>query len=359
MPDNAPSKEATDRSTMGAAKRIFDVLPAESGEGEVEDYSGSDREREPEPTGEDEGDEAGDGFDDEAAAALRGESEDNESVDDESDEESDADDEEEPEDSEGDEDEETYEETDEDELFTVKVDGQEERRTLRELKEGFSRTAVWTRRMQALAKEREEFAGTREQITQERAQLADRLAAVETLLRSQMPNEPTSDDPREWVRYQKEMQRLEQVAAERQRIQQRLMEDQQAERDALVEAENARLTEIIPEWEDDGVARAEKADLAKYAIGLGFDPEDVEAIADHRVVLLLRKAREYDRLEEEKRKVKGKKKTSGTMKPGRASRKSSRSKKRSKKLRSGRDRLRETGNVKDAAALIHDMLPED
>lgn len=322
----------------GAAK-IFDILPDDPfGEGEGEENFGQEEDEGTPPTGSDE-------------------SEDEEPL--EADE---ADEEDEDEDEEGSEDGEDDDEDESDEeygpqTFTVKVDGEEVEVTEQDLLDGYSRTADYTRKTQKLAEERKSFQQTAEQVQQERVQLAQKLIDVEEFLVGNMPSEPTSDDPKEWVRYQREMQRLNVVQQERQALEQRMAaERDNAEREFVAE-QNAKLQEIVDEWKEPEAFQSGLKSLSKYAVGtLGFTDEELGAVKDHRVILMLKKAYEYDQLEDAKKTVKSKAKTAKTLRPGAPKKRSSQKTKAKKEARAARERLRKSGRVQDAAAIIFDNL---
>jgi len=50
----------------------------------------------------------------------------------------------------------------------------------------------------------------------------------------------------------------------------------------------------IPEWLDPSVANAEKGAITKLLAGVGFTPDELDSLADHRLVVLARKAMLYD-----------------------------------------------------------------
>jgi hypothetical protein len=343
-----------DEDVHGAAKGIFDMLPEDPfGEGEgieaigpAQDAPADEEVLEPAESDTD--------FDSAAAEAMSDET-DGEPEDEEPEEDED----EEPDmDSEDAEDEEEAEESDEDPLVTVKVDGQTMEIPLSEALAGYSRTEVWTRKMQAVAEERKQLESEAEATQTERAQYASKLADVEAFLASQMPQEPSPEDPVAWARYQSEQQKLQQVQMERQKVQQQMQEHAANQHQQFLREQEAMLLDAIPEWKDPAVKQAEARDLATYAVGvLGFSQEEVDSLADHRNVLLLRKAREYDRLQEKTAEVKTKKRSSKTLKPGAPQRSSQKAAtKRKKEYRSQRDRLRKSGAVKDAAKLIEDQF---
>ena len=364
------SREALDDPSVNEAYgKILGLLPEDPfGEGTGEDEQEEDSqapageqehtEDKPQPQDEDDVE-----LDDELAEKLSddGEDDDGEREAD-GDRDDDVEDEEADEESEGDTETEDEVEGDETSSFTVKIDGEEREIPLDELLAGYSRTASWTRKSQALAAERKEFESSRDGIAQERSTLATRLQQAEELIRSQMPPEPKADDPEAWIRYRQELDRLESVQRERVDLHGKMQQEEAARRESYVASEHEKLVDAVPEWSDEKVMGTEKKSLASYAIGtLGFDSEDISQITDHRVVLLLRKAYEYDQLQSKTSDLKSKVRKSKTLKPGSkpASRKSSKATSRKKQARSRRDALRDSGSVKDAAAFIHDTVLDD
>lgn len=290
-------------------------------------------------------------FDAEAAEALRGDEEPAEEYDE-------SDDEDESDESEDETDDEDIAGDTEPETYTVKVDGQEVEVTRDELLAGYSRTASWTRKSQALAEERKAFQQEAEEVRMERTRYAQGLAELSQRLQVMLPQEPSSDDAKGWIEYKKSMDEIQRVEKARADLHQRMEADFQREQAEVISREAEALQAAIPEWSDEEVANTEKTGLRNYAIGLGFDAAEVDGITDHRVILLLRDAMKYQGLLKEGKDLKGKAKTSPTLKPGKPSGRAKSSSKR-KAQRSQRDRLKKSGRVEDAAALIYDMLPDD
>lgn len=50
----------------------------------------------------------------------------------------------------------------------------------------------------------------------------------------------------------------------------------------------------LPEWKDPAIAKTQAAELKEYILSQGFEPQELEGLADHRAWLLIRKARLYD-----------------------------------------------------------------
>ena len=120
---------------------------------------------------------------------------------------------------------------------------------------------------------------------------------------------------------------------------------------ALAE-EAKKLVETIPEWKDAKRAGQEKAALVEYGVKLGYSESDVKAIADHRIVNVLRKAMKYDELMTKKGGVRPAPEKIKPAKPGSAT---STPRKQSEEAQA-RQRLAKSGNVRDAAAAFQFMI---
>lgn len=69
------------------------------------------------------------------------------------------------------------------------------------------------------------------------------------------------------------------------------MEQQQT----YLRAEQQALLDKLPAWKDETTAKTEKGELVEYLLGQGFTREDVLNAADHRLILVARKAMLYDK----------------------------------------------------------------
>lgn len=248
-------------------------------------------------------------------AALVGEDTDTEERDDEADNVEDDDVEgEEPEDddAEGEDDAEDDEESAEDaaqrqeQLFRVKVAGEELQVPLSELLNGYSRQADYTRKSMAVAQARKELEARAAEVEGERAQMIQFLEGQVRLMQEQQPQQPDwerlrREDPIEyaaqWAEFQ---QRQQQQYAMQQRLQFEQTKAQQAEQARLQQTlaqEADLLVEAVPEWRDEKIAAKEKAGMAEFARGIGFNEQELSSIYDHRTVLVLRKAYLYDQMQ--------------------------------------------------------------
>lgn len=165
----------------------------------------------------------------------------------------------------------------------VKVDGQEMEVTLAELRNGYSRTADYTRKATALAEQRKAFEAEAEAIRAERAQYAQMLPILQQQIQQQNAAEPDWDtlydeDPieaakleRHWRRTKEEQtQRLVAIQAEQKRLAEEEAKQRTMHMQAVVEAERARLPEVIPEWKDQATMMKEAQELREWATSNGL-----------------------------------------------------------------------------------------
>lgn len=245
--------------------------------------------------------------------------------------------------------------------FTIKVDGKDVEVTLDELQKGYSRTQDYTRKTQQVAEMRKQTEAQLAAIRAEREQYAQLLGALSEQVKAAA--EPQIDwdrlyqeDPIEYVRQREVMRENREKAAAIQAEQQRLAEISQQEQMKKLQTHKAKesqaLLEAIPTWKDPAKAKAEKAMLIEFGQKMGFTPQELGNIYDHRVVLALRKAALYDQMQAKRQGIKpvtnnGPK----PAKPGAAGRVSQ----MSDAVRA-KQRLAKTGRVDDAASAIELLL---
>lgn len=263
--------------------------------------------------------------------------------------------------------EEATQELSEDLTVKVKVDGQEVEVTLAELRNGYSRTADYTRKATALAEQRKAFEAEAEAIRAERAQYAQMLPILQQQIQQQNAAEPDWDnlydeDPieaarleRHWRRTKEEQtQRLMAIQAEQQRLAEEEAKQRTQHMQAVVEAERARLPEVIPEWKDQATMMKEAQELREWATSNGLTEQDINSLTQAAHIALVRKAMLYDKgvrnVEKAKQPVKQK---ARVVRPGSSN---SSAKPGSVDLKRASKRLAQTGSVKDAAALLDKLI---
>jgi hypothetical protein len=248
--------------------------------------------------------------------------------------------------------------------FRVKVDGEEVEVPLDELLKGYSRTADYTRKTQAIAEARKQAAAEAAAAREERQKYAQTLAALEGTLKSLQPPEIDWDrlyqeNPVEWVRQRELVRSRQEQAAWVQTQKQALVEQQQAEERAeaekTLEAERSKLLEALPDWRDADKARAEKAKIVEYATGkLGFSVEEISDIYDARAVVALRKAMMFDELMSKRDQMRPK--IIQKAKPMRGGAASTPNSARVVASKNALSRLANSGSHKDAAAVFEQFL---
>jgi hypothetical protein len=237
--------------------------------------------------------------------------------------------------------------------FKVKVDGEEREVPLEELVKGYSRTEDYTRKTQKLAEERKASESELLAVRAEREQYAATLGKLEEFLTSSLPKEPDwvqlqrespEQFPAEFATWQVRERQLKEVQAERSAADAKVLEDRKAELTKVVEAERHLTLEKIPEWSDAAKAKAEWNELVKYAEQSGYQASDLNAVVDHRVIVMLRKAMLHDRATQATTPPPVKK-AAPVMQPGAAQP----AKKPVTDLTRSKQRLAKTGDVRDAA----------
>jgi len=280
-----------------------------------------------------------------------------------------------PEEEEGQAEEETEEEVEEEEFdviaeedlkYTIKVDGEELEVGIEELKNGYQRQADYTRKYQALAeqrKETEQIQSERMRLEQERQMYANGLQMLQEQQNAKLQEFNSVDwdtlkteDPYAYMIKKEEFrdaqEKVQNVVQQQQYVQQEQMQQQQAAKAEFVRAEYARLVEALPEWENKDSTI--KKDIREYAATVGFRPEEIDQLADHRSVLVIKKAMEYDKLTKKVApKKKAVKKVPKVQKSGRGNSKEDVAVEAIKKKRA---RLQKSGKQQDAASVFYDML---
>ena len=253
------------------------------------------------------------------------------------------------------------EEQEQPQVFSVKVDGKEVEVTLDELQKGYSRTQDYTRKTQQIAEVRKQTEVELQAVRAEREQYAQLLSALESQV--QQVAQPNIDwdrlyqeDPIEWVRQREVMRDNQEKAAAIQSEQQRLSQLSQQEQAQFMQQklqhEQEALLAAIPDWKDAKKAQAEKALLVEFGQKIGFTPEELKSVVDHRAVLMLRKAALYDQMMSKRGNIKPVTNNGPRpAKPGAAGRISN-----TTEAVRAQQRVAKTGRVDDAANAILQLL---
>ena len=262
--------------------------------------------------------------------------------------------------------EEETEEVAEESNYTIKVDGEEYEVNLEELKAGYQRQSDYTRKSQALAegrKENEAIQSERIRLEQERQMYANGLQMLKEQQSAKLQEFKGVDwenlkeeDPYAYMlkkdEYRDAQDKARNAAQQQQIVQQQQKQQEAQSRATFVQDQYSQLVNALPEW--DNKESTVKEDIRKFAISSGYAPEEVDQLADHRSVLILKKAMEFDKLTKKVApKKKAIKKVPKVQKSGRGKVKSEAADDKTKKKRA---RLRKSGHQDDAASVFYDML---
>lgn len=195
-------------------------------------------------------------------------------------------------------------ETDE-QRFKVKINGEEREIPLSELVKGYQLEADYRIKTSQVAEQSRAAQAQFQQAQALQTQYAEALTAYSQQLQSMRPQPADASlidsDPVGYLRQQQAYQnwhmQMQQVQQEQAQLSDRQQQEQEAHTRSLMATEADLLTKAIPDWADEGKAKAGKAELAKYLQEVvGFDKERIAAVADHRAIVMARKAMLYDQL---------------------------------------------------------------
>lgn len=192
-------------------------------------------------------------------------------------------------------------------MVTVKIDGKEVEIPLKEALNGYQRQADYTKKTQEVATERKEVEAERERIQAERNHYAQNLSRMQAQLESGLQEQQQIDwqrlideNPQEYLKQthlaQSRQAQLQQVYAEQQKLAAITQAEAQQRHVSFLQQQQEELLAKLPDWKDEAKAKAEKTALREYLLSQGYKEQDVAAVADHKAVLMARKAMLYDQM---------------------------------------------------------------
>lgn len=192
-------------------------------------------------------------------------------------------------------------------MVTVKIDGKEVEIPLKEALNGYQRQADYTKKTQEVATERKEVEAERERIQAERNHYAQNLNRIQAQLESGLQEQQQIDwqrlideNPQEYLKQthlaQSRQAKLQQVYAEQQKLAAITQAEAHQRHVSFLQQQQEELLAKLPDWRDEAKAKAEKTALREYLLSQGYKEQDVAAVADHKAVLMARKAMLYDQM---------------------------------------------------------------
>jgi len=262
---------------------------------------------------------------------------------------------------------EASEETQEEEeppRYRVKVDNEEMEVTLDELLKGYSRTSDYTKKTQTLAEQRKAIEADRvriEEAAKLRDQYSQRLQIIEQMLAAQ-PEENLAElketDPIGYtMKVAEKLERdkqLEAIRNERQQLAARQQYEYQEQLKNHLASEADKLKSAIPEMGDDVKGEVIRKEIREYARSIGWSDQELASVYDHRAVLALYQAMQYNKLQKSKPTVTKKVTEAPKMlKPGTTGKQTTAEQDALKKMRA---KLAKTGDKRDAARLFEKFI---
>ena len=265
------------------------------------------------------------------------------------------------------------EEQPEEELYTVRVDGEDVEVTLDELSKGYSRQQDYTKKTQEIAEYRKHYENAIDQYGHEIAEIqANREQYVNALANMvQMEyGELQKYQNVDWDRLKEEDQdqyllkrdeyrevenRMQQTQAHIQEETAKQQQEYQANFQHTLQEEYGKLVNILPQWENKQFRSKVSSELRDFAKSKGFSNDEIAQLVDHRSILILLEAKAFEEGQATKKEVKAKKlknkpKVIRTGKP--RGKEATDKAKRTAQMK----RLRGTGHLDDASALLEDFI---
>jgi hypothetical protein len=248
--------------------------------------------------------------------------------------------------------------------YKVKAAGEEKEVTLDELVKGYQLGADYTKKTTEVAEQRKANDAERaaiEEAKYARDTYAQRLQAIEQFITSQTPQEDLSylkeNDPIGYAvkvaELSEKKDQLNAIRAEQYRIGQIQQSEQAQAMQQRVAQEAQKLTAVLPEFSDPAKGETVRKEIRNYGKTLGFTDEELSNVYDSRHVVTLHKAMMYDKLQKSKPAITKKVSEAPKMlKAGSANTKAN----SSETIKKQSQQLRQTGRVRDAAALFENLI---
>lgn len=251
----------------------------------------------------------------------------------------------------------------------VKISGEEREVTLDELRNGYQMESDYRRKTSELSEQRKAFESERERIANEVKTRLTEATSMAQLFEQQLMQEYNAvnwtelrqTNPAEYAalqhdynqRYAALTNAKQRIVQEQQRSQYEATQKQVEQFKANLQKEREQLSTLIPEYADKEKGEALKTEMRTFLKSNGFKDEEIMQVYDHRHVLMIRDAMKFRALQTKRPEIANKVKEAPKL--GKPGAKSSNDPNQGvvKELRA---RLRKSGNVKDAAALLKGRL---
>jgi hypothetical protein len=257
----------------------------------------------------------------------------------------------------------------------TKVNGEEKEATLAEIVRSYQLGENFDQKTDSLTTEREAFSKEQEAKRIEYSQSLSSAASLVNQLEQQLVqsaekvdwDELRQSDPAEFAAKKQELiERQQQYQSARTTLAKEHQTKFNEHVNSVLDRESKALVREIPGWNDESVAKAEMKTIRDFLLKEGFTSIEIDGqsdndgnilsagMSDHRAIKMARKAMLYDagdkKVEVAKKRVRTLPKVA---RPGKQVSKADKDSDRSKQMRG---KLKKSGKVEDAAALIMDKL---
>lgn len=244
------------------------------------------------------------------------------------------------------------------ELFTVKVDGQEVKVPLDDLKRSYSGQAYIQKGMQEAASAKKEAEGVYLALLEERQKTSELLTQLQSGQLIAAPTPPNRElfdkDPIGYMEAKVQYDEDVQAWSNQQYAIQQAAQAQEAQMQAALQVhlrdQMKELADAVPEFADAEKASKLRDQLMSYGAKEGYTAEELGQVVDHRAIKVLRKAMLYDQIVarrgEADKKAEGAKPfvKPGTKRPARTG--------KAKARQTAASRMKKSGSVDDVAKYL-------
>ena len=250
------------------------------------------------------------------------------------------------------------EEEEEQEVLYTLQDGEEV--TLDELKRGHLRQADYTQKTQSLAEERQAFETEQQSFGEQRNTTAEALMMAMNIVEPKLvagaqtdwqalANEDAYAYQEQWAGYQQAQLQWNQLQEAGVRETQAQAQQNAVAQQAYNVEQSQALQLAIPDLADPTKAKALQASLREYAVSSGLTEQEAAGISDHRVVVMLNKARLYDEMQSAGKTVVNKKLSKSPKKVVKPGQPVSKAEQTANAKKAKRVALANSGSIEDAA----------
>jgi hypothetical protein len=166
----------------------------------------------------------------------------------------------------------------------------------KELKDAFLRHSDYTRKTQEVAEQRKQVDGAWREAGQLASQLAQSQQVLQQMAQMMIGQAPdlslAQNDPQTYLvqkgLYEQRMQHMQQLFQQGHQLTEQQKHTQQRAQAEYLREQSQKMVEVMPELRSESARAQFRAQAIEIGVKYGFTPDDISAIADHRMLLVLR-----------------------------------------------------------------------